>query len=348
MHLLTPSTDRPPDETEEPRTPARIAANIMQAWESYVSRGAHPMMPHESVYASSWRSCERRMVLEMTQPDAMPPWSAEMRAKFRRGDDRERDILIDLARVGRDSDPSFSVIGQQQRIELKDRKGRKAIVGKVDAMLDFGHEDRNKIPLEVKSWSQMVVDRIETFEDLFASPWTRSGAYQLLSYLYGHSVPYGFMLLDRSGLPSLLPVELLPNLERVEEFLARAERALDHRAAGTLPEFYDDPAECQRCPFYGSVCNPPLSHASAVVLTDPELEALLVRREALKTAGTEYARLDRDAKQVLRGVETGVAGQFLIKGKWAKQTKLELPDEIRKQYTTTDDHGRFTLEITQL
>ncbi|HJS76751.1 MAG TPA: hypothetical protein VJ778_05035, partial [Burkholderiales bacterium] len=248
-------------------TPTAIAEAVGTSWAAYLARQARPQTAHRYVYASSWRTCERRMVYDCTQPEQLPPYPPELVAKFRRGDDRERDLLSDLVRIGRDAEPAFSVIGQQERFELRDHRSRVAIVGKVDARLELeGH----RAPIEVKSWSPFLTDRIETFADVFENPWTRSGGYQLLSYLYGAGVPFGFLLLDRSGLPRLLPVELEPHLDHMEEFLAKAERVLDHVQGGTLPDFLDDdPSECRRCPWYGHTCNPPLSATAAAILTDP-------------------------------------------------------------------------------
>ncbi len=327
-------------------TPAAIADTIGASWTRFLRTSSRPQTPHAYVYASAWRVCERRMVYELTQPETLPPWPPEVLAKFRRGDDRERDLLADLTRIGRDAQPPFTVIGQQERFTLKDHQGRAAIVGKVDAQLDI---DGVRAPLEVKAWSPMMVDRIETFDDLFSNPWTRGGGYQLLAYLYGAGQPFGFLLLDRSGIPRLLPVELERHLDRMEDFLARAERVLDHVAAGTLPDFLtDDPGECRRCAWYGHTCNPPLVHAGAAVLSDPELEAALEKRETLQAAADEYDAIDRDVKQRLRGVESGIAGPFQILGKWSKSSRVDLPPELKKQYTVTDPKGRFTLEITRL
>lgn len=327
-------------------TPARLASAIETAWGAFLMRDRRPAAPHPYVYASGFVACDRRMVLDMTQPQDKPPFPAEVLARFRRGDDRERDLLSDLARIGRDADPSFQVVGQQERFELKDRKGRVAIVGKVDARLRVGAASA---PLEVKAWAPHLVDRIERFEDLFEQPWTRSGGYQLLAYLYATNQPFGFMLLDRSGLPLPLPVELDPHLDRLEDFLTRAEHAIDHREAGTLPDFLSgNPAECQRCPFYGTACQPPIAGAGVQVLTDPELEAALARREELQAAAKEYDRLDTRIKKQLRGVEQGIAGPFFISGTWGKQSRLELPETLKAQYTRVDYQGRFTLEITKL
>lgn len=328
-------------------TPTDIATTVERAWEAFLladrrSPNAHPT----HVYASAWRVCERRMVYEATIPEQQPPFDAFTLARFRRGNDRERDLLADLSRIGRNAEPAFSIIGQQDQFKVRDRKGRYVISGKVDAFLSIGEM---RAPLEVKAWSPLVTDRIETFADLFESPWTRSGAHQLISYMYGHADPVGFLVLDRSGLPKLLPVILDEYLDKMEEFLAKAERVVDHAQAGTLPAFLEgDSAECKRCPFFGSVCNPPLSAAGAVLLTDPELEAALERREAIKAIGKEFEHLDKEIKQKLRGVESGIAGHFQIAGKWGKSSHIELPPELKAQFTKTDPKGRFTLEITRL
>lgn len=329
-----------------PATATEIATHIGAAWAQHLTRAARPHTPHDYVYASAWRTCERRMVYELTHADQQPRFEAEVLAKFRRGDDRERDLLADLARIGRDAEPPFQVIGQQERFVLRDHKSRPAIVGKVDARIAV---DGAAAPLEVKAWSPYLVDRIERFEDLFSNPWTQSGGYQLLAYLYGASEPYGFILMDRSGLPRLIPVELEANLDRMEEFLARAERVLDHVQAGTLPDYYDDAAECRRCPFYGSTCNPPLgSTGEPRLIADPDLEAALERRQKHKAAADEYDSADRFVKDHLRGVEHAIIGSFHVRGKWGKQSRIELPPKLQKQYTVTNPKGRFTLDIVKL
>ena len=219
-----------------------IAESIDRAWRGFLERDTHARTPHPYVYASSFRACDRRAVYEMTIPDQQPPLPADVLARFRRGDDRERDLLADLSRIGREAEPSFKVIGQQERFVLRDRKGREVIHGKVDARLEV---DGRRPPLEVKAWSPFLVDRIERFADLFENPWTKAGAYQLLSYLFGAAEPYGFMLLDRSGLPKLIPVELgdPANLDRMEAFLTKAERFSSSGRTSTRLEL----KMCSRC-----------------------------------------------------------------------------------------------------
>lgn len=336
----------PQTSTPAPLAAAALAKGIETAWGSWLARSARPQTPHPYAYASAYRNCVRRMTYEMARPEKLPPWPAEVLARFRRGDDRERDLLSDLARIGRDSEPSFTLIGQQERFQLKDRKGRIAISGKVDARIEIAGV---RPPLEVKAWSPMMVDRIETFADLFDNPWTRSGAHQLLAYLWGAGEPFGFLLLDRSGIPKLLPVELDQHVDRMEDFLSRAEVAIDHVEAKTLPPFLEgDAAECKRCAWYGTECNPPLVGAGAVVLTDPELQKRLARRDELEAAAKEFDKLDKQIKGELRGIEDGIAGPFVISGKWQKKTTTEIPAEIKKRYSTTDPKGSFRIEIVRL
>jgi hypothetical protein len=330
--------------------PATIVDQVQTAWKQWLLRGQKTASSHPTVWASSYRACERRMVFDLVSPDQQPAPDVTLLAKFRRGDDRERDLLADLGRIGRDAEPSFALVGQQERFELRGRTGEIVISGKVDARLRVGDDRRaSGAPLEVKAWAPTLVDKIETFDDLFENQYTRAGGYQLLSYLYGANEPYGFLLLDRSGLPLLLPVELTSaNLERMEEFLSRAESVVAHRHAGTLPDYIDDPTECKRCGYYGVVCQPPLLMEGATVIDDPELEAHLARWWELRPAGKEYQALDIDLKKRLRGVLHALVGPFALTGKWGKSSRLEVPAHLKKQFTVSDPQGRFTLEIDRL
>ena len=325
---------------------ADLVARLDRAWRHDLEAHRRPRSPHDTVWASSYRACTRRMVYEMTVPERQPAFDADVLQRMKRGEDRERDLLADMVMFGRNSDPPIAITNQQQRFVLKDRKSRVAISGKVDAFIEIGSL---RAPIEVKSWSPYVVDRLERFEDVFESPWTATGGMQILAYMFGAAVPYGVLALDTNAVPKLLPVELDPNLDRVEAFLTRAELALDHVAAGTLPDYLDDADECTtRCPFFGGTCNPPLNAGDVLaVLNDPELEAALERREELRKPGKVFAELDAEIKQRLRGVTRGVIGPFEIRGYWGKASRLELPRDVKEKYTRVDPRGRFTLQITK-
>jgi hypothetical protein len=323
---------------------SEFADSVSAAWAHMVAANRRPPAPHAHVYASSWRSCVRRMVYDMTSPDQVQPWSPDTLANFQRGNDRERELLIDLARVGRAHNPSFEVIGQQERFELRDLKGRTAIVGKVDARIKCGGMSA---PIETKSWNPNTVARIRSFNDVFLNPWTRSGGYQLLSYLYGSNEPIGFLLLDRYGLPLMLPVVLFEHLDKVEDFLRKAEIALDHVQAKTVPDFHRDPGECKKCPYFGTVCQPPIKHEGAQVLTDPGLIEMLEQRAELEDAADKFDALDKEIKARLRGVESGIAGSFVLSGKWQRQTVYKWPEDLKREYGRVEPRGKFILTITK-
>jgi len=338
-------------ETLTPPSAADLAEDIKSTWAAHVLREQSAPSKTNYIYASRYSPCLRRMVYEMTHGDQQVPFDADTIAKFRRGNDRERDLVSDLAKVGRDCDYPFDIVSQQERFELRDRKGRVAIVGRVDARLRYrwgaGY------PVEVKSWSVFLTEGIREFDDLFLNRWTLRGAYQLLMYLLGAGEPLGFILLDRSGLPDLIPVELNDkNLSRAETFLSRAEKALDHKDAGTLPDFISDTEECHMCPFFGSVCQPPLKYSPVEIISDPEGEQILERWSELRDGALEYNRLDKQLKARFRPrakipVKT-LLGRFLLRGSWGKLTKYEIPVEIKEQYKTVDAEGVFRLRVEKI
>lgn len=339
-------------------TPEQLTDSVNQAWIRFIEADRRAPYKAELVYASAYEECERKMVLGMTSGDQAPQWSAEQLANFRRGKDRERDLKADLAYVGRNCNPPFEVVGTEEKFELRDRKGRVVIRGKVDCRIKF--PGGRSYPVEIKSWNPNLVARVERFEDLLGNRWTRRGAHQLLCYEYGANEELGFMLLDRPGLPMLLPVELFPNADRIDAFLDRAERAMDHKAAGTLPDFIDDPAECKYCQFFGSACNPPLSYPAASVFVDDETienaERLVELEAKLNADGLdEYEKLDKWAKKRFRGVELAIAGGTMIQGKWQKDTKYDLPDDVKSQiealktpHARVEAKGKFFLTITKV
>lgn len=346
-------------------SPSELARGISEGFRQYIeqterrSRGGQ----RAYVYASSWRACTRQMALEMLEPDKLPDWSADTLANFRRGRDRERDLLADFTRAGRNSDPSFEVVGREERFELRDHKGRVCIVGKVDAQLKIG---RTSHPLECKSWNPNLVARIETFEDLFSNRWTRAGAHQILAYLLAKNEPLGFFLLDRNGLPLLLEVELEKHLHRIEDFLARAEVALDsadnlstapkYRAPGIdLPPYIQDASECKYCGFYGSVCNPPSFNAGATLIVDEATVQMVERYVAIQEIGEEFETLDKAVKKKFRGTDMAIVGNVLLEGSWQSDTKYTLPAEVKAQidklkapHAEKVQKGKWFLKVTKV
>ena len=340
---------------EQEFTAQELFGRVQKGWERCIQwkrGGGGGSRPY--CYASDWHPCERYLVHKLVDGDKIPPITdPDLLARFQRGNDREHSLMLLLHEVGRHCDPPFQIVGGQERFTLSDRKGREAIVGKVDARLSFGRRGPS-IPAEIKSWHPNLVAQMHRFEDLLENRWTRRGAIQLLCYLLGAGEEIGCLILDRPGLPLLLPVELTAdNLDLADKFLDMAERALDHKEAGTYPDYLSDPVECKRCDLLGDICNPPLNWGEGIqIITDESLEQDLESRqeildrseEDLKTLG----RLDKKVKKRLRGVEQGLCGPFSIQGKWGQKTSYDLPDEIKKLHKVVNPKGSFTITIERI
>ena len=332
-----------------------LAQSIERAWtDRVVADKGRPSWKSPWVYASGFSPCVRQLYLNMVEGDKRPTFSADTLANFQRGEDRGNTLVHRLGLIGQFHDPPFRVVGQEERFELKDRRGRVVIVGKTDATLDFGNGFRPK--MEVKSWDRTLTERIHRFDDVFDNIWTRKGGYQLLAYLYGSGQPIGFMMLDRPGVPRLISVELENNLDRMEDFLTKATEAQDYREMQTAPDYITDSAECRKCAFFGSVCNPPtFSGDGAQITVDPEEIQKLERAIELESAWIEYERIWKWVKERFRGVEYSLAGNVLIKGKWGGKIEYDFPPEIETQieswkqtYRKSLSKGKFTIEIEKI
>ncbi len=307
-------------------------------------RHSGPPQPHRYIYASSRRRCLRRSAYECLHPEKMPEYSADQKARFLRGEQREVDLRVELTKAGQFSEPRFEFVGIQQPVKIHDRKGRLIISGRTDG--DILWETKADWPAEIKAWAQNLVERIDTFEDIYRNPFTWSGAHQLLAYQYSKGVPYGVFVLDRSGLPKLVGVDLEANLEYMESFLRDAETIVDHLDAGELPECCQDKNECRRCPFLANPCNPRVVSGPGVkVFTDPEVEARLMRMLELEPAADEYAGLEKWSKEAFRGIEHGVAGSVMIGGKWQRDTRIVgMPDDVKARIKALQDPYRQQLQ----
>lgn len=334
---------------------------IEEAWKKHIQAIRPPRSADDSqdardyIYASSRRACRRRMVLEAVHPSYFPDFDVDAKARFIRGDQREIDIRQALERVGQLCLPSFTVIGQQERITVKNLKGRKIISGKIDGKIQW--ESKTLWPFEIKSWSPFLTDRIFEFSDLFRSPWTRAGAYQLLSYLYSMEQPFGLLVLDRPGIPRLIKVDLEENIQLMQDFIDDATACVDHIDAGTLPDFTTDPSECRRCPVFGSGCQPPVSNEAAQLFLDEETILKAERYAELDVMPEidEHATLEKWAKERFRGVTMAIAGKTLVTGKWQPNTVYELSAEakqkinlIKKPFAKKVEQGKFFLNVSNV
>lgn len=322
--------------------------NLRSAWTAHLrsERGERNGDPRDYVYASARRACVRRMALDLTNPDNEPAPDPDAMERMKRGIEREAAIVARLMQIGPRCTPPFSVTEGQRRFEIRDRDDTLLIVGKIDGRLRLS--DGQKPVFECKSGRSF--ERVSRIEDLDDSYWTRHALDQLLSYLYDQNEPWGFFILERGGVPTFLRVDLEPYLERVEAFLRDARTAVDFRfGRGALPYQTEDPAECRRCPHFGRTCDPALDFGEGIrVIENEDLEEAAAVHVTNAAAAKAYNRAHEKLKASLRGVECALLGDFVVTGKWSKNTTYAIPDDVKAKYKTVDPKGKFGFKIQRV
>jgi len=330
------------------QAPDPISA-LASAWEGELrSKGnTGDATPRDRVYASGRRTCLRAMALDLLHPEDRGEIQADALERMRRGTEREASIVARLMQIGPRCTPPFEFIEGQKRFEIADRDGTVIISGKIDGRIKFANL-KDRPPVEVKSGE--TFKRATCLEDLDYSPWTRHALDQLLAYLLAQSEPWGFFIIDRPGVPLFLRVNLEDHLARVEGFLRDARTAVDARFGKVgMPAFTQDRAECRRCDHFKKSCSPPSDYGAGVqVITDERLITLAGVRDTNRNAAKEYERADKELKAALRGVESGLLGDYLVRGTWQKGTKTAVPDDIKAQYSTVDPKARFLVTIDKI
>lgn len=255
--------------------------------------------------ASSIGPCEREMYYEIHDWDKRPVPEAWLMARFQEGVDQERKVVRDLLDLG------IEMEAGQSPIEIKDRKGRVILTGKIDGMIRYKGK---KVPCEVKSLDPNIYNTLETAEDFNRYTWARKYPLQLLSYMYGHGYDEGiFIVTDCKGHWKILPMAL--DYAQMEEILQKCERVMDAIASGNAPDFIKDASVCRKCWALGRVCAPPLDFGPEMaVIDDPEIEVKLAKRQELQPQVKEYDTLDKELKAYFKGRPKSLCGDWQIMG----------------------------------
>lgn len=282
--------------------------------------------------------CERRLVLWRTAGEQASPISTETAGVFDMGHMVESYVRRTLAELGYE-------IEESQRDFPRNAYG---ITGHVDGLMTV---DGERVVVEIKSINGADWDRINSEDDLKHNRkvWLRRWYSQMQVYLVLSDLKKGLVILysKSTGLLKVVSVEL--NFSEAERLLEKAERVNKAVESGEMPAFIQDAGECRRCPFMGSACTPPLDYGpGAQVITDEELIALAEERERHAEAAAAYEDADTRLKSALRGVENGVMGDYVIRGRWSPMTRYNVPKEVKAEYKVVEERGAFRLTIERV
>lgn len=305
---------------------------------------------HRNVWASGYHPCLKRMYHDCADGGQRPAPDTNALARMAYGSEREESLKVRLIRAGKRAADPFVFVGGQERIELVSAAGRLLISGKIDGKLLFS--SGAVAVCEIKSWAPHVAERIESWEDVLAGEWTRAAAYQLAAYVVGIGADLGVLVLDRKGLPVLLPMDLDYARQLAREFRALAGGVCDilDDPDGEAPGYTDRPWLCRHCWCGGTVCHPPTVAPGVEIDTDEETVEMVRDWYALTPDGKRWGALDRKVKSRFRGVERAIVGDVMLEGEWRPRKVCELTaeaksqiDRIRAQHTERKEHGAFYL-----
>lgn len=354
---------------------------LREAWEATIraEKGQGSKGSRSYTWASGYRECGREMALDLIHPEEQAEHDEDTLSRFDRGDSREEHIMALLARAGRRADPPFRVIEQQAIVEVKDRDGLLVIRGKKEGTIIFngGGVVRKALTVEVKSGQ--LVEHVKDLDGLLRGRYTKRYVAQLAAYLIGEDREEGLFILDRPGVPTFVPVNLLEDriLRLGEEFIQKARAARDanaqveaarkldpawERTALTwLPDHINRVSECTACPHLNRSCFPTLDYgAGAISITeeeDPELylamQGEIEHVGAGKAYNSSYKHVHDRLKGVPMAIVTGSRGSFLWQGKWAKGTRLTeegkaLVEKVKAEHSEPTDQGYFRGKLTRV
>lgn len=252
--------------------------------------------------------CERFLVFRRTRWQDAILHDVSLQFLFDEGSLHEQAVLRELNEAG------VPIIEQQRDYEDK----ATLITGHVDGKIPV---EGAAYPLEIKSMSPYIWQRIETVDDLMTGPvHLRKYPAQLQLYMLLSNSEKGVLLLKNKATGQVKELWMDLDLDFAESLLKKAERINAHVAAGTVPAPIEyDEAICGRCAFQ-HVCLPDVKRDAMDLLTDPDIEAKLTRRAELEPLKKEFESLDKEIKGKTKDVEKAIIGDFLITGKKRTRT----------------------------
>lgn len=268
--------------------------------------------------ASSITECPLEMVYSIVKWDTKPLPDPTLMARFEEGKEQERKVIRELMDLG------FEIVEGQKPFEIRGRKGNVILTGSIDGKCLW--KDK-KVPFEVKSLDPNIYNSIDSVEDFNKYEWARKYPRQMQCYLFGYNEEEGlFIITDCKGHWKLFTVTL--DIEEMERILQLCEYVMDCIESNKWPDYHKNASICRRCWALGRVCTPPLEFdASVQVIDDPEIEAKLSKREALKSSSKEFVALDKEIKAYFKGRPNSLCGDFIITGK--EQIRKMPPQEAR-------------------
>ena len=267
--------------------------------------------------------CLRYIYLSITNWQDKQPHDVGLQAIFDMGNTLEDHVIQHI------KDAGYEVITPVQhsfRIEPQNITGR-------DDLRIKDPETGEMIPVEVKSLSPFIFDKLNCFEDFrnHKQAHIRSYAAQIQLYLYYFAKDYGFFALINklTGKIKFIPVQL--DYDFCESILQRAEYINKCLAERTVPDSTEDISVCEHCNLQ-HICGS-VKRIPADVEVNGELEQLIRRKNELSAAKKEYEETDKAIKAIVGERDKIIAGDWLVLRKTIEKQAYMVPGRTEHRIT---------------
>ncbi len=332
-----------------------LAAAIMEKLQIEVERSRSSWIRRHPIAsdAPGPGDCLRRQQLIVLHPEeTQPSFDTDLLLRFERG----RHIGgLNARKLG---ELGFEVVETERHFELRTDDGETVLVsGKVDCRVRW---NGTKPPVEIKSVSPHMFERLHSSADMERWPWTRKYLWQLQLYMRFCHEEYGLLLLDDClGHWRIIEVQrdddlirdLLENCQVVMAGVEAVRHAEDEQQReAELAGYHRDPAVCRECPCYGRVCAPPMIsvlEGEVEVVEDPEVSEELETWRRLKQARDDFEAIDRRIKERFRG-KSALVGNWYITGQWQARATYDIPQDIKERFKRVNDKAAWVMDIKHL
>ena len=177
------------------------------------------------------------------------------------------------------------------------------------------------IPVEGKSVEDWFINKYKSVEDILTGDWwVKKWIAQISLYCWMRNKEIGIVHLRslkrwRNIVVSILDKDVIDFIHSLIENLKKVN---EHIKNGTLPDRIKyEPSICKNCNAK-SICLPDEQLSDGEVIIDEKLEKKLARRDELISLQKEYESLDKEIKEIFKGRNNVLVGNFIITGKQTK------------------------------
>lgn len=322
---MSPLPEVLPDVTRDIRDAYEKEIYKAQPKSNWASKLGHPCIRHLVHHRLDWEKAEKHGV--------------DLQLIFNGGKVLEQAIAKPYLEKG-----GYEIVEMDRSIQTTDNEiFRKAnINGKLDFICRKGDFE---FPVEVKTMSPHLFNKVESIEDLLFSKhvWHRSYPGQLMMYLLGKNYEVGMFLFINKVNFEPKHIWVHQDYTYAEELIQKAYKVNQFVEKEEYPDRIEyDPSVCGRCE-YANTCLGDIDRVEAELITDaqwPEMiEEYLDLKKQMKPIKDRYEELDEMIKKRFEGVEKAIVGDYLVTGKWLdrKAFTVEASRQWRKNVRPIGD-----------